>query len=162
MTTPKTTTTETTTTTQPNDEPRRSAIAEQAQQIVADNGFGGQVTIVRGKVEEVSLPVDKVDIIISEWMGYFLFYEAMLNTVLYARDKWLAPSGSIFPDSASLHVAGIEDAEYKAEKIDFWDDVYGFDMSCIRALAMAEPLVDCVDPNQVGPPIRLLYLIIQY
>jgi hypothetical protein len=30
-----------------------------------------------------------VDIIISEWMGYFLLYESMLDTVLYARDKWL-------------------------------------------------------------------------
>jgi len=30
-----------------------------------------------------------VDIIISEWMGYFLFYESMLDTVLVARDKFL-------------------------------------------------------------------------
>lgn len=29
--------------------------------------------------------MDKVDIIISEWMGYFLFYESMLDTVLFAR-----------------------------------------------------------------------------
>lgn len=47
------------------------------------------VTIIKGKVEEVDLPVDGVDIIISEWMGYCLFYESMLNTVIYARDKWL-------------------------------------------------------------------------
>lgn len=53
------------------------------------------VTIIKGKVEEVELPVEKVDIIISEWMGYCLFYESMLNTVLYARDKWLVrpPAG---------------------------------------------------------------------
>lgn len=47
------------------------------------------ITIFKGKVEEVELPVDKVDIIISEWMGYCLFYESMLNTVIFARDKWL-------------------------------------------------------------------------
>lgn len=47
------------------------------------------MTIIKGKVEEVELPVEKVDIIISEWMGYCLFYESMLNTVIYARDKWL-------------------------------------------------------------------------
>ena len=40
-------------------------------------------------MEEVDLPVEGVDIIISEWMGYCLFYESMLNTVIYARDKWL-------------------------------------------------------------------------
>jgi hypothetical protein len=40
----------------------------------------------------------QVDIIISEWMGYCLFYESMLDTVLYARDKWLKPGGLMFPD----------------------------------------------------------------
>lgn len=64
--------------------------------------------IIQGKVEEVTLPVEKVDIIISEWMGYCLFYESMLETVLYARDKWLAPEGMLFPDRATLFVAGIE------------------------------------------------------
>jgi hypothetical protein len=44
----------------------------------------------------VELPVEKVDIIISEWMGYFLLYEAMLDTVLIARDRWLAPGGLVF------------------------------------------------------------------
>ena len=47
------------------------------------------ITILKGKVEEIELPIAQVDIIISEWMGYFLLYENMLNTVLYARDKWL-------------------------------------------------------------------------
>merc|ERR1711934_249074 len=59
---------------------------------------------------------DKVDIIISEWMGYCLFYESMLDTVLYARDKWLAPNGLMFPDRATLYVCGIEDRQYKDDK----------------------------------------------
>ena len=54
------------------------------------------VTLIKGKVEEVELPVLKVDIILSEWMGYCLFYESMLNTVLYARDKWLVGIYSCF------------------------------------------------------------------
>ena len=36
-----------------------SSIAEQARQIVADNGFADRVTVVQGKAEEVELPVDK-------------------------------------------------------------------------------------------------------
>ena len=30
-----------------------------------------------------------------------------------------------------------------------WENVYGFDMTCIRDVAMKEPLVDIVDPKQV-------------
>uniref|UniRef100_A0A8D1X809 type I protein arginine methyltransferase n=2 Tax=Eutheria TaxID=9347 RepID=A0A8D1X809_PIG len=66
-----------------------SSISDYAVKIVKANKLDHVVTIIKGKVEEVELPVDKVDIVISEWMGYCLFYESMLNTVLYARDKWL-------------------------------------------------------------------------
>lgn len=127
-----------------------SAIADQAKQIVSDNGFADVVTIIKGKVEEVELPVKQVDVIISEWMGYFLLYESMLDTVLFARDRWLAPGGALLPDKASLWLLAIEDAEYKHEKIDFWDSVYGLNFRAIRHLAMAEPLVDMVEAEQVA------------
>ena len=34
----------------------------------------------------------------------------------------------MLPDHALLRVGAIEDEQYRAEKIDFWDNVYGFDM----------------------------------
>lgn len=126
-----------------------SGIVEQAKTIVEKNGLTDKVTIIRGKMEEIVLPVAKVDIIISEWMGYCLFYESMLDTVLYARDKYLAPDGLMFPDRATLYACAIEDRQYKDDKINWWDEVYGFDMSCIKHVALQEPLVDVVDRNQV-------------
>jgi len=126
-----------------------SNIVEQAKKIVSANNLSDVVEIIQGKVEEISLPVEKVDIIISEWMGYCLFYESMLDTVLYARDKWLTTDGMLFPDRATLFVSAIEDRQYKEDKINFWDNVYGFDMSCIRSVAVNEPLVDVVEAKQV-------------
>lgn len=76
-------------------------------------------------------------------------YESMLDTVLLARDKYLASGGLMFPDSATLFLAGLEDQDYKEEKIGFWDDVYGFDYSCIKEIALREPLVDTVDLKNV-------------
>eukprot|EP01110_Echinostelium_bisporum_P011181 TRINITY_DN4901_c0_g1_i1.p1 TRINITY_DN4901_c0_g1~~TRINITY_DN4901_c0_g1_i1.p1 ORF type:complete len:341 (-),score=123.97 TRINITY_DN4901_c0_g1_i1:26-1048(-) len=126
-----------------------SEIIHSARQIVKDNKLDHIVTLIKGKVEEVTLPVDKVDIIISEWMGYLLLYESMLDTVIWARDKWLVPGGLIFPDKATLYLTAIEDGDYKNEKISFWDNVYGFDMSCIKEMALREPLVDCVEGNSI-------------
>jgi len=115
-----------------------SNIIDQAQKIVEANGFADSeffsfffafsshrwhfasslaITLIKGKMEEVVLPVDKVDIIISEWMGYFLLYESMLDSVLYARDKYLVKGGLMFPDEATMYIAAIEDQEYKEEKI---------------------------------------------
>jgi len=42
-----------------------------------------------------------------------------------------------------------QDRQYKEDKIHWWDDVYGFDMSSIRKVALTEPIVDVVDRNQV-------------
>ena len=43
------------------------------------NGFDSVITIIKGKVEEVELP-EKVDVIISEWMGFAFFSYALIVT----------------------------------------------------------------------------------
>ncbi|KAK4480057.1 hypothetical protein RD792_013114 [Penstemon davidsonii] len=133
-----------------------SSMADMAQEIINKNGFSNVITVLKGKIEEIELPVSQVDVIISEWMGYFLVYENMLNTVLYARDKWLVQDGLVLPDKASLYLTAIEDADYKEDKIEFWNGVYGFDMSCIRKLAISEPLVDTVKQSQIVTNCHLL------
>ena len=50
--------------------------------------------MVKGKIEEIVIP-EKVDIIISEPMGYMLFNERMLETFLHAK-KWLKQGGKNF------------------------------------------------------------------
>ena len=122
-----------------------SSIIDQARAIIKLNKFDDKITLIQGKIEEIELPVDTVDVVLSEWMGYCLLYESMLDSVLFARDKWLVPNGVVFPDKAVLYLAAIEDGQVKRERIDFWDDVYGFDMSPIKEIAIKEPVVDVVD-----------------
>jgi histone-arginine methyltransferase CARM1 len=51
-------------------------------------------------VEELSLPPGtQVDVLVSEPMGTLLVNERMLETYLYARDKFLKPGGKMFPVS---------------------------------------------------------------
>lgn len=126
-----------------------AGIAKSSREIIKANSYENVIEIIQGKVEDIDLPVEQVDIIISEWMGYFLLYESMLDTVIYARDKWLVPGGLLFPDKSQLYIAAIEDADYKSEKIHFWENVYGFDMSCIKEQAMTEPLVDVVEARSM-------------
>ncbi|CCE35306.1 type I protein arginine N-methyltransferase Rmt1 [Claviceps purpurea] len=136
-----------------------SSIIFKAREIVKVNGLSDKITLIQGKMEEIELPFPKVDIIISEWMGYFLLYESMLDTVLYARDKYLEKDGLIFPDKATIFFAGIEDGDYKEEKIGFWDNVYGFDYTPLKHTALSEPLVDTVDLNTtVTDPTPVLTL----
>uniref|UniRef100_A0A1A9US44 Methyltransferase domain-containing protein n=1 Tax=Glossina austeni TaxID=7395 RepID=A0A1A9US44_GLOAU len=49
-----------------------STIVQYARQVVIDNNLHDIIKVVKGKIEEIELPngVEKLDIIISEWMGY--------------------------------------------------------------------------------------------
>ena len=55
-------------------------------------------------------------------------------------------------------MVGIEDGDYMAEKINFWDNVYGFKMSCLKEEAMKEPLVDVVQANSVVTDSYTIYV----
>lgn len=86
-----------------------------AVQIARNNGLlqdkthsecSGVIEVVQCMVEELDKSIliqpHSVDVIVSEWMGYCLLYESMLNSVLYARDQWLKPGGSLLPDTATI------------------------------------------------------------
>ena len=124
-------------------------IADYSKEIIKQNNLSDKITIIQSKVEEAILPVDKVDIIISEWMGYFLLYESMLDTLLFARDKWLKKDGYLLPDKAQIYLAGIQDTLYKYNKIDSWDNVYGFNFSVLKNPALAEPIIDNFPNNNI-------------
>ncbi|KAI9596459.1 nuclear SAM-dependent mono-and asymmetric arginine dimethylating methyltransferase [Syncephalis fuscata] len=124
-----------------------SDIIEQARLIAAENQLDTKIKFIRGKIEEIELPVPVVDIIISEWMGYFLLFEAMLDSVLVARDKYLAPDGFLAPSGSSIHLMGIEDDYMMNDKVDFWKDVYGFSMNTIGKSIYNEAIVNTVPEN---------------
>ena len=64
-------------------------IAEVARQVVKSNGFEGTIEIIQGNLEDIDLP-EKVDVIISEWMGELGVDENMLAPLVMARNRWLA------------------------------------------------------------------------
>ncbi|KAL2127742.1 hypothetical protein VTI74DRAFT_10239 [Chaetomium olivicolor] len=109
-----------------------SAILDKARENIFNNKLDHVITCIRGRIEDVVLPVAQVDIIVSEWMGYCLLYEAMLPSVFFARDKYLKPDGLLVPSHASMWIAPVSDAEYVAENITWWRDVYGFDMRAMQ------------------------------
>ena len=106
-------------------------------------------SVINGKVEDIELPdgITQVDVIVSEWMGYALLYESMLDSVLVARDRFLKPfadpepsrgreekdpfeinkpKGGVLAPSQTRMLLGLCSAhEVVKDRIDFWSDVYG-------------------------------------
>ncbi|CAG8237575.1 unnamed protein product [Penicillium salamii] len=126
-----------------------SNIIDRAKEIVHDNGLGDVITCIRGKIEEVTLPVEKVDIIISEWMGYGLLFEAMFDSVIYARDRYLVPGGLMAPSHATMRLAPYADPDFIASHISFWNDVYGFKMDSMLHKIYDEAVVRSIQPQSI-------------
>uniref|UniRef100_A0A7M4ESZ8 type I protein arginine methyltransferase n=1 Tax=Crocodylus porosus TaxID=8502 RepID=A0A7M4ESZ8_CROPO len=125
----------------------QSEIVYQAMDIIRLNKLEDTVTLIKGRIEEVDLPIEKVDIIISEWMGYFLLFESMLDSVIYAKDKYLAEGGSVYPDICTISLVAVSDMKKHADKLTFWDNVYGFNMSCMKKAVLPEAVVELLDPD---------------
>ncbi|KAL7425061.1 hypothetical protein Q5752_000749 [Cryptotrichosporon argae] len=126
-----------------------SGLAVKARENVLRNGLADVVTVIQGKVENITLPVDKVDVIVSEWMGYMLLYESMLDSVLHARDRFLTPDGLMAPSQTRLVITAITADRLWRERVDFWRNVYGFNMSGMVNPYFAEGLVEVVDADEV-------------
>jgi len=147
-------------------------MAKHAQRVVDANGVGHIVTVIQGAVEEVVLPQEDwdvgilalgegqtetnedgtkkqqvVDIILSEWMGYFLLRESMLDSLVRARDIFLKPTtGLMMPSHATMLLAPISDEEERkvqsseyANAMEDWKEfaettqtMYGVDMSILE------------------------------
>lgn len=128
-----------------------SDIAEKAEKIVEANGFKDIITVVRGKIEDITLPdgITQVDIIVSEWMGYALLYESMLDSVLVARDRFLRPGGVMAPSQCKMMLSLCDGSEIYKDRIGFWNDVYGFDLSSMAHDLYEEAIIDVVGPDTV-------------
>ncbi|XP_066507298.1 histone-arginine methyltransferase CARM1 isoform X3 [Hoplias malabaricus] len=126
-----------------------SAVAKYAEVLVKSNGMSDRIMVLAGKIEEMSCP-EKVDVIISEPIGYMLLNERMLESYLYSK-IWLKPKGMMFPTFSDIHLAPFTDEQLYLEHLarsSFWLQTcfYGVNLSRLHPAASDEffrqPIVD--------------------
>ncbi|KAK3609082.1 hypothetical protein CHS0354_011842 [Potamilus streckersoni] len=131
-----------------------SDMAEQTQRLVEENKMEDRIDVIQNKIEDVEFP-EELDVIVSEWMGYCLFYESMLPSVLHCRDKWLKKDGLMLPSIANLYLAPFCDEDYD-NRLDFWTEiksVYKVSMESMKPYAQkciaSHVHVNCMPPESV-------------
>ncbi|CAH1116695.1 unnamed protein product [Phaedon cochleariae] len=125
-----------------------SEVYKIAEESVKENNIQDVVKVIHSKVEDVNLP-EKVDIIVSEWMGFYLLHEAMLDSVIVARDRFLKPDGLMFPETATLYSTPCS----VPSMYDFWENVNGVSMTHLgmklREQASQKPVTEIVKPESI-------------
>eukprot|EP00928_Gymnodinium_smaydae_P060716 TRINITY_DN4447_c1_g1_i2.p1 TRINITY_DN4447_c1_g1~~TRINITY_DN4447_c1_g1_i2.p1 ORF type:complete len:525 (+),score=105.51 TRINITY_DN4447_c1_g1_i2:1396-2970(+) len=138
-----------------------SSMADVVEALAAGNASklaGAQIKVVNKPVEKVSdadVP-GKVDVLVSEPIGTFLFNERMIESYLCARDRFLKPGGKMFPNVGHLCIAPFSDATLYWEqqnKNAFWKNnaFYGVDLTGALPRGVKEqqrqPVVDYINPE---------------
>ncbi len=101
-------------------------MANLSKEVIKENGFEEIIEVCNTKVEDFKLPegIPNVDIIISEFMGFYLLHEGMTDSVLLAREKFLKPGGHLFPDRAIIYLSPCS----VPSLFDDWKNVSGIKM----------------------------------
>lgn len=126
----------------------QSEIIYKAMDICRTNDVGN-VKLIKGRLEDTEIGVDKVDAIVSEWMGYFLLFEGMMDSLIYARDRHLKEGGLLLPSRCNMSLVAWGDEARHANLVGFWDNVYGFDMQCMKKEVLKDASIEVCDPKWI-------------
>ncbi len=108
----------------------RTSIAELAQCIVRDNHAEDRIHVMQNDMEALELP-EKVDVIVSEWLGGYGVDENLLPVVVHARDRWLKPGGAMIPETVTSWMAPAYD-DLLQQDVDFYNSTpYGIHLNVI-------------------------------
>ena len=123
-------------------------MAELAKLLVKGNKLDGTISVLQSAVEDTKVE-EKVDIIVSEPIGFLLVHERMLESFVTARDMHLRPGGLMMPSNADIFVSPFTDEALWQEqnaKTAFWKDksFYGIDLSALHAKATEEYMAQAV------------------
>jgi len=137
-----------------------SSAAETVRTLADANKYnlgGANVVVVNKPLETIGDEVpEKVDALVSEPIGTFLFNERMIESYICARDRFLKPGGKMFPNVGNLMLAPFSDTVLHGEqqaKNQFWNNnsFYGLDLTAAMARSTKEhfsqPIVDYVNPE---------------
>jgi SAM-dependent methyltransferase len=131
----------------------RTTVAALAQELVAGNGGSEVVRVIHGDIMEIELP-ERVDVIVSEWLGGFGIDEGMLAPVIGARDRWLKPGGAMIPSSVTAW-AGLVYDRHLAETVGFLrDDPYGLRLDGLVEMTVNEILYSGTYRHLTGDDTR--------
>ncbi len=138
----------------------RSPVAQCAKKIIEDNGLSEKITVFQGEMEALELP-EKVDVIVSEWLGGYGVDENLLPIVVNARDRWLKPGGHMIPGTVTSWMAPAYDA-YLQDDIDFWfSRPYGIDLTVVGedALRRTEATCNHIKQENLSSESQLMWMI---
>ena len=135
-------------------------IANLSRMLIEQNCMSDKITVINKPVESVTFEDwehgdQKASVVVSEWMGFYLVHEAMLDSVLYARDFLCSPNPLLLPSHCRIMAACVSNERFRFENMDLFQSpvICGIDLSAVALAINAElpgtPQTEVLAPDQV-------------
>jgi SAM-dependent methyltransferase len=138
----------------------RTHIADLARRIASENGFDGRIHILEAEMETLELP-ERVDVIVSEWLGGYGVDENLLPVVVSARDRWLIPGGRMIPSTVEAWMAPVFDTRLQQDLAFWYGKPYGVELASIGRIVERTAMSSCnhVKAEHLRAEPRLLWTV---
>jgi protein arginine N-methyltransferase 1 len=114
-------------------------VIELAREAAADNGFADRVEFIQDVSTRVTLD-ERADVIVSDLRGVLPLYREHIPSIIDARERLLAPTGSLIPQQDRLLAAVVSDEVTYERNLEGWRRWPALDQSRGRALAASSLL----------------------
>jgi SAM-dependent methyltransferase len=128
----------------------RTAIVEHAKVIASRNGHS-DIAFHRADHRDFA-PDAPADVIVSEWMGHFVFFESMLEPLITLRERWLKPGGIMIPSRIVLRAALVTDDSIFEDGAFLEHSPYGIDFGPIADLPLRQSRMIDIEAEQLQFP----------
>ena len=135
-------------------------VSELSRLVIEQNGLHEHITVINKAVEDIELEdwkhgTEKAGVVISEWMGFYLVHEAMLDSVLWARDFLCVPNPVMLPTHCRIWAAVVSNEKFRSEELEIWKlpIICQIDMSSMGMARAAEltasPQIEVLHADQL-------------
>ncbi|CAF2068373.1 unnamed protein product [Rotaria magnacalcarata] len=100
---------------------------------------------------------DMVDVIISDWIGYFGVNQKFIYELIRIRDMCLKKDGVVLPDKIVFSAGFFSDEEQLMTNFGFWDKVYDYQMPVMKNACFLEAVYERVTPKSIVTAPKILW-----
>lgn len=126
----------------------RAPIINSARKLAEINGCSDRILFYHGDARDIEIG-EKADVMISELIGHMAFEEGMVESLFFAKDRFVKPGGQLIPQQATLDSAPVQENEIYATYIDGWRPAYGIDYSPMREQAIRACYVTEIEESEL-------------
>jgi protein arginine N-methyltransferase 1 len=99
------------------------------------NGFADRIDFIQDLSTRVTLP-ERADVIVSDLRGVLPLFGAHIPSIIDARQRHLAPGGTLIPKRDTLWVALVTARNVYADIVKPWDHPYGLSLEPAKQIAL--------------------------